>query len=457
MKKLATHLQFFLLFFWHKVYLFFYLARKHFLRNAFSSIGLFLTLVIVFISTGLFQPMKKYYREKMIGSLPKSMIKVQSPQREKRNFSGFLTYEKDASIGIPYYKTKKLRSMKEVEAIYYTQVLQSPMSAQMDSPLFSEFAFKFDLIGQGISSHLVKPYLRCMKNFQPSVYKTSEGSFPLVPVVIPQTYADIIYAYSMVNGLPSFKKNFLTGLRLKITMGSSVLGFKDNYQETIYGKICGFMPEGYVKIAGFPLGWVEKFHREKGKKRSLNSYDSVFLRIRNVIYLESIKEKIRKMGLIIPEKTGSYQSVLKWMDYFDYLFWGTGILLMALSFVAMINAFSLLSIEKKYEFGLFLVFGSSPVFIWILMFLEGALWGMIHSVSAILLSEWMVYFLQANIEAPISAGSYFSENWGNISLQVSSSFKISVTLISMAIAGITSFLPAFLMMRHNVLSLIKKD
>lgn len=457
MNNLFKSILYYLIFFWHKVYLFVYLARKHFLRNAFSSIGLFLTLVIVFISTGLFQPVKKYYREKMMGSLPKTMIKVTAPRNERRNMSGIFTFEKDAALGIPYYKTKKLKKLKEVEALYYTQVLQTPMSAQIDSPLFQQLPFQFDLIAQGISSHLVRPYLKCMKNFRPSYHTTGNGRFRLIPVVIPQTYADIIYAYSMVNGLPALKQNFLTGLRLKVTMGKSVLGFEDDYNETIYVKICGYLPEGYVKMAGLPLSWVEQFHRKKSKKKSLNSYDSVFLKIKSVAHLDSVKTKIKKMGLIIPEKTGSYRSILKWIDYFDYIFWGTGFLLLLLSSVAMVNAFSLLSIEKKYEFGLFLVFGSSPVFIWVLMFLEGSLWGMIHSISAIALSEWMVGFIQAHMDAPVAAGSYFTENWGNIGLQISWSFKMSVTLVSMGVAGFTSFLPAFLMMRHNVLSLIKKD
>ncbi len=446
-----------IIFIWHKVYLFIYLARKHFARNAFSSIGLFLTLVIVFISTGLFQPMKKYYREKMIGSLPSTMIRVMATQSDQREVTGFLNFRKDAFLGISLAQARALKEKKGITGIYYTQMLQTPASAQVDSALFTQFGFRFDIMAQGISAELARPYLRCMKNFHTSVHTTPEGSFPLLPIIIPQAYADIIYAYSMVNGLPSFKTNFLTGLRLKIQLGKSIMGFEDDFTETVYGQICGFVPDGYVRVAGVPLSWVENFHRQKKKYKSLNSYDSIFLKVQNVTLLDDVKDSVRRMGLIIPEKTGSYSSLLQWMNYLDYIFWGVGILLAILSSVAMINAFSLLSIEKKYEFGLYLVFGSSPMFIWILMFFEGALWGIIHSAAAFYLSDWMVALLQNRMAAPLAAGAYFAENWGNISLQIDESFKAGVTLAAALLSGFTSFLPAFIMMRKNVLSLIKKD
>ena len=52
------------------------IARKHFFRNALSSIGLFLSLVVVITILGVLEPLKTLIRQKMEASLPPQTLRL---------------------------------------------------------------------------------------------------------------------------------------------------------------------------------------------------------------------------------------------------------------------------------------------------------------------------------------------------------------------------------------------
>jgi hypothetical protein len=59
-----------------RLYLVLFIARKHFVRNALSSVGLFLSLLVVITILGVLDPIKNMIRSKMESSLPPQTLRL---------------------------------------------------------------------------------------------------------------------------------------------------------------------------------------------------------------------------------------------------------------------------------------------------------------------------------------------------------------------------------------------
>ena len=305
-------------------------------------------------------------------------------------------------FGLVKKQLRSLRSWKEIEKVYVTQVLQRPAMSYLRHPLLSSLGggLKFDVLIQGVDHNLVKPYLFCMKNFRPKWERRGfdKSKILTVPLVIPEIYVSIAQVWLSVNRLPIIKMSALNGLDIDIHIGQSILKRNQDPELEIRGRICGFIPEGVVTAVGAPLGWVERYHRKQGMNKASSSYDQVFVKIKNSKNTPKIKRKAKKLGLISYNQSRKYGELFKWIEKIDYIFWGIASILIILSGISLVNSFTLLSAEKKYEFGLYLVLGSSPFFIWVMMFIEGAIWGVIHSFTSLYIAEFIFETLKENLQ-----------------------------------------------------------
>jgi len=440
-----------------RIYLFIYLAKKHFFRNLFSSLGLLISLLIVVFILGILRPVKKIIIQKMEGSLPSELIRIKSKPTSSNNLIGNLFFKNnDRYLGVKNNQIQQIRKIKYISHMYYSQILQSSATGRLMFPKMDQF--RFELMIQGVSKSLIRPYLKCMKNFRPQYkkQKNSEQKLTILPVVIPEKYAEIMYAYASINGFQGFNLKKAVGIDLRITLGDSVVIRSSNEQTFIMGKICGFIPDGLISTLGVPLTWVKKHHFLNNQKKAANSYDQVFIKISNPKYKEQIKKKIRKIGLVFPKSKKNYKKLYYYLNKLDYIFWFIAGILLILTTIAMGNSFMLLAIEKKHEFGLFLVFGASPLFIMILMFFEGAFWGWIHSTLSIFLSKEIFSFLPELLKditwLPISLTEL-----KNIQFQLTDNEKYYIVFFSSLLAGASSLLPTFITLGKKTLTLIKKD
>ncbi len=450
-----------LLFLWRRVYLIFYLGKKHFWRSLFSSLGLFLTLSIVILILGILRPVKEMLVKKMEGSLPSEMIRLTAPDKQvMRNPFAIFQADKDTLLGVTTDEINKIKTWPEVKKLYVTQVLQRPGMASIDHPLINQLGFKFyfDVMFQGVNRELVRPYLHCMKDFR--VEKdTDENGNPInvIPLVVPETFAEIAYTYAMINGLPDFKPKDLLGLRLKIRLGESTLGIRSKDAESAIGKVCGFVPQGLVSAAGAPFDFVREQHLRRKQRNALNSFDQIFLLVENPKDIPAVQKKAKAMGLSFPLQSKKYNEIYKALEKLDYLFWTIAIVLLMLTSISLANSFMLLAIEKKYEFGLYLVFGASPLFLWLLMFVEGAFWGFFHSGLSLYAADGLFLYLQNHLADIPFLSKIDIGGWENIRLEISRSEQFAIVAGATVFAGISSLAPAIILLGRKTLELVKKD
>lgn len=440
-----------------RFYLIFFIIIKHFWRHFFSSIGLFVTLFIVVLILGALRPMKNMIVRKMEGSLPGEVLRL-TPRQFQMPPLAFFSKQRDIALGISNYKINTMRKWPGVKEVNMTQVLQTPASAKIEHSLLKNMNWRFDIMLQGASDRLVKPYLKCMRNFRPQKYTDDSGvKMPMVPLLAPESYADIASAYAMINGLPPVQPESFLGVKIRIFLGRSVMGFQSKNQETIMGKICGFLPAGIVSTVAVPLNWVRSTHKNRNMRRAASHYDQVFVKVSDPKKIPSVVQKAKRMGLLTPKAKKQFNRLYSLLEKADWIFWGIAAVLLLLTSISLINAFTLLANEKKYEFGLYLVFGASPFFLWFIMFIEGAFWGALHGVGSVVAGSFFFPHIFETVKSlPMIANVAGS---GDIALKFQLSFaeKTSIILMASLFSGVASLIPAILFLGKRTLTLVKKD
>ncbi len=363
------------------------------------------------------------------------------------------------AMGVVNTKIAPMYDWAGVKNIYRTQYLQKPVLATIDHPLFANVGLWFDLPVQGVSRELVETQLSCDKDFKISEEYDEEGRrIPVIPLVVPNAVADVIYAYTVVNNLPQVTRKDLTGLRLKMSIGESILEKRDSGKSIrAVGKICGFVSPELITFAGAPIYWVRDMHLKSGQAKAANHYDRVFLELSSAKERRAIEKKIKKLGLEWEEPHGRYGMLYEWLGRIDYFMWGVAAILILLAAISMFNSFLILATQKRYEFGLYLVFGASPVFLWTLMFLEGAFWGSFHSVLAFHMAEIFSSELQAMLQAPPLSLGYAGSGSPGLSFQISAAEQFSLILGAILFAGGSSLLAGLYLASRKTLALVKKD
>ena len=441
----------------HRTYLIFFLWYKHFFRIAASSISLLITLTLVVLFLGVMRPVKNLFIQKLKGSLPGEMIKLRPKELSGSAHPLSLFQEKpDIHFGVTKKEILRFKSWKEVQSINYTQMLQRPILTYLKHPFLTSLGggLRFDILMQGITVNLVKPYLFCMKNFKPQKKKISETeTITVVPIVVPEIYVSIAQVWLSVNRLPMMEMGAFNGLNLDMRVGSSVLSGGSRTEGTkVLGRICGFIPEGIVTTVGAPLSWVTNYHRSQDMQLASDSYDQIFIRVKNSKNVGKIKRKLKKFGLISHTSSKKYGKLFRWIAKIDYIFWITASILIFLSGISLVNSFSLLAIEKKYEFGLYLVLGSSPIFIWVMMFFEGVIWGCIHVVLSLKIAGLLFGYLKNNL----SIIKLYPE-WAGIDFSLSTQEILWFSLGAILFTGLSSMIPSILMMKNKTIDMVKKD
>ena len=442
----------------HRGYLILFLWYKHFFRIAASSISFLITLILVVLFLGVMRPIKSLFVQKLEGSLPGELIKLR-PKEMSENVNPLSLFQKkpDVHFGVTKKEIRRIQSWKDVQSVHYTQMLQRPVLTYLKHPLLSNLGggIRFDILIEGVKPSLVKPYLFCMKNFKPQRKKQPDGQMVVIlPVVVPEIYVSIAQVWLSVNQLPMPKMDSFEGIDLNMLVGQSILKRRGEPQESIrvIGRVCGFIPEGIISTMGVPIRWVEGYHRSQDMKIAADSYDQIFVRVKNSKNVGKIKKRLKKYNLVSHARSKKYGELFRWISKIDYIFWSTAFILILLSGISLVNSFTLLSTEKRYEFGLYLVLGSSPLFIWVMMFFEGAIWGGIHSFLSFKVADLLFVYLKDNL--PFIK---LYPELGLINFSVPFQEKFWLVVIAVTFTGLSSMIPSVLLMKNKTINLIKKD
>lgn len=439
------------------------IARKHFFRNALSSIGLFLSLVVVITILGVLEPLKSLIRQKMEASLPPQTLRLVpelSVMGKGNKDWNLFRKEKDTLMPITSRTLERARHWGkpgDVRSVYATQLLQQPAIGRFEDPILSQLGFSFDLVLQGVPAHMLKPLMRCRAPLKGTQVEDKDKMIDEIPVIVPESYLEIMYAYAMINGLPNISANNLIGLKLRAQLGQSIVGTKWSKTEDALLVVCGFAPAGIVSALGAPLDWVQKKHRERKQINALNSFDQIFVEISNEKVLPEILRAARAERLRIPEQNKKFDAILKSLEKIDLIFLIIAVVLGGLAAIALANSFALLAVQNRYEFGLYLVFGSSMFFLWFLLAIEGAMWGFIHSALAIALSEPALHFLQTHLSEIPWFTSLSGTDISQLKLTLSTSQRMLIYTTAIGVSAMASLIPGAIVLGKKTLSLVKKD
>lgn len=133
------------------------------------------------------------------------------------------------------------------------------------------------------------------------------------------------------------------------------------------------------------------------------------------------------------------------------------VVLGGLAAIALANSFALLAVQNRYEFGLYLVFGSSMFFLWFLLAIEGAMWGFIHSALAIWLSEPALRILQTHLTDIPWFTSLSGTDISQLKLTLSTSQRMLIYTAAIGVSAMASLIPGAIVLGKKTLSLVKKD
>ena len=439
------------------------IARKHFFRNALSSIGLFLSLVVVITILGVLEPLKSLIRQKMEASLPPQTLRLVpelSVMGKGNKDWNLFRKEKDTLMPITSRTLERARHWGkpgDVRSVYATQLLQQPAIGRFEDPILSQLGFSFDLVLQGVPAHMLRPLMRCRAPLQGTQVEDKGKMIDEIPVIVPESYLEIMYAYAMINGLPNVSANNLIGLKLRAQLGQSIVGTKWSKTEDALLVVCGFAPAGIVSALGAPLNWVQKKHRERKQTNALNSFDQIFIEISNEKVLPEILRAARAERLRIPEQNKKFDAILKSLEKIDLIFLIIAVVLGGLAAIALANSFALLAVQNRYEFGLYLVFGSSMFFLWFLLAIEGAMWGFIHSALAIALSEPALRILQTHLADIPWFTSLSGTDISQLKLTLSTGQRMLIYTTAIGVSALASLIPGAIVLGKKTLSLVKKD
>lgn len=450
-------------FVYRRLYLIVFIARKHFVRNLLSSLGLFLSLLVVITILGVLEPVKNMIRRKMESNLPPQTIRLM-PEislmgKGTKNWDKF-RQEQDNLMPIT---TKTLQRAKQwgkpgdVKNVTATQLLQQPAIGRFEDPLLSQLGFSFDLVLQGVPHAMLKPYLRCRMPYKGTQVEDKGKTIDEIPVVVPESYLEIMYAYAMINGLPNVSADNLIGMKLRALLGQSIVGTKWKMTEDALLVVCGFSPPGIVSALGVPIEWVQKKHRARKQLNALNSFDQIFVEIANEKVLPDILKAARAARLRVPEQSKKFDAVLKSLEKLDIIFLVIAVILGGLAAIALANSFALLAVQNRYEFGLYLVFGSSLFFLWFLLAIEGALWGFIHSALALYLSEPALRILQQHLAELPWLTKISGNDLAALKLEISATQRTLIYAMAVGISAFSSLIPGAIILGRRTLALVKKD
>lgn len=450
-------------FVFRRLYLLVFIARKHFVRNALSSVGLFLSLLVVITILGVLEPVKKMIRQKMESSLPPQTLRLVPDLavigKGNRSWELFRK-EQDNLMPITNKTVERARNwgkQGDVKQVSGTQLLQQPAIGRFEDPILAQLGFSFDLVLQGVPATMLKPLMRCKAPYKGTQVQDKDKLIDEIPVVVPETYLEIMYAYAMINGLPNISAQHLIGMKLRANLGQSIVGTKWARTEDALLIVCGFAPPGIVSALGVPLEWVQKKHRERKQSNALNSYDQIFVEIANEKVLPDILKAARSERLRIPEQSKKFDSLLKSLEKLDLIFLIVAVILGGLAAIALANSFALLAVQNRYEFGLYLVFGSSLFFLWFLLAVEGALWGFIHSSLALLLSEPALKFLQQHLTELPWLTKLSGTDLSELKLEIGAAERFLIYTGAILTSALSSLIPGAIVLGRKTLSLVKKD
>lgn len=428
-----------------RLYLVFLSYRSHLFQVLFSTFSIPIALSILLVGWVSVTPVKSLLKARMMSRLPSTMIKATAAQAVRpADLFSLLEQSGDRAYGISEKKLKRIRQWKEVKAVYATQILQKPVSASLKHPLLGALGggIRFDIMVQGISSPIIKKY-------------GGKNQTRKLTAWLPETYADLVTSYAMVNGLPVVDLREIPDLQLEIFIGQSIMKRNPKEFTRVLVPIAGYLPPEFVSAVGVPLEWVIRYHREHQMPLAASSYDQIFVIVKSIQHAPRVEKRLKRMGLKVkPRDKQNYNALLNVLNYLDTVTAALGLLILVMMSTVIGNAFINITRKRKYEYGLYIMSGASGFFLWSMIFAEGILWGGAYSwLCFVTVKSALPHFAEAAQTIPFLQTLMQAASQELLRLET---HLFRYILLIAGICGLSAWLPSFFVIGRSPLKMIRK-
>jgi putative ABC transport system permease protein len=243
-------------------------------------------------------------------------------------------------------EAQRIREMDEVEAVWPQIPISFPIRAEGE---LIGVRLSTDVVVNGIEPALAEDDVAPGKTFSydPDPSKN-------VPVIASKYLLDLYnLGYAEANSLPKLSESFIIGRHFQLVLGQSTLPALGNDPDarSVRCEVVGLTANPSLLGVVIPSEYVAQYNREfKGTERQ--EYNALHIKLRDVSGLEAVETELAKLKL----QPDSKRELLRRLQFFLGILLVVVILFSALvlvvAFSNVVNVFSLILLQRRFEIGL---------------------------------------------------------------------------------------------------------
>jgi len=402
-----------------------------------SSFGIMFLISIFILFLSLRSSIKVFMENRIFNRLGINEMRVTPPGTSFFSLNLFAQSQNRISEG-------KVRHIKKIPGIQSIQkVIRLNMPASVKVGMFGRH-LRSDILISGVERSFFRGSDIDWRGF-----KAAET----VPVVVPSFAIDLYNNYAAANNIPEVGEKVLLGFSVDIVIGRSSL-FRGRAEKHFRGVVYGFTDRlttsGIVVPSEFIRDFCTKQRDEFFSPEGCYSTSMLFVTAQEVRVLPDLAERIESLTLHVESHRDIAEKTSRAMGIIDGTFLLLLIIILALTGIAIFNAYLATVYHRSYEISLERMLGASKMRIVMIFIFEAAVIGAVYGIAGFYLGRFMVQLMSENISEwiPMLKGFRVVMSNGMI-LPMSILLSISVSVLS-------AFIPALFATNLNLFRDMKR-
>jgi len=349
----------------------FFLVRKNVSQNLGRTLlacaGVGIGMAIVMAAASLALGIQTNIVERLRESMPERVISVQRTAMEM----GPLRMPTQPITG---EEVKQLEAMPEVEHVWPQIPIQFPIHAEGE---LIGIELATDVVVNGIDPALVRDDVAQGRSFAyiPDLSKP-------IPVMVSRYLLDMYnLGYAKANALPELSESWVVGRHFSIVLGQSTVPLlgKNPLARTVRAEVVGLTSNPALLGVVMPAQYVRQFNQIYSPRKEME-YSALHIQLRPDVDIDRFEQTLQKMNLrpdAQRELMRRAQFFLKTIVLVLLVFSG---LVLFVAFSNVVNTFSLILLQRRFEIGLLRAVGATRLGVIGLFVGEAALVGAIGGV-----------------------------------------------------------------------------
>lgn len=360
----------------------FYLIRKNMSQNFGRTLlacgGVGIGMAIVMAAASVAMGIQFHVVKRLRESMPERVISVQRTAIDLGPLRMRTSPITDEDI-------KRLKAMPEVESVWPQVPIQFPIRAEGE---LIGVELTTDVVVNGIEPALVQEDVA-----EGKVFAFSDDPMKPIPVMVSRYLLDMYnLGYAKANSLPELSEKWAIGRHFSIVLGQSTVPAMGNGENAraVRAEVVGLTSNPSLLGVVMPAEYVQRFNREFSSDKS-SRYSALHLQLHPKIDMDAFEKKLSAMNL----KPDAQRELIRRVQFFLkiillvlVIFSG---LVLFVAFSNVINTFSLILLQRRFEIGLLRAVGTTRNNVVLLYAGEaasvGAVGGVLGALLAFLLAQ----------------------------------------------------------------------